>query len=1042
MKAKIKPLLKLLPIVVVLITTSITSTAQYELARPINNQLRTMFSQITYPDTSVEFLYQRSANMIDSTLYDHLNTDTIHTAQWNQIYKEMYYAAHDTNTQIHLDSIDKEITQYAGDTINFGIMHWNHYRLKKVSLTNGNYFVFDTVADILYDHASPVSTPYILDSLFMAAPLKNESEFKNVVYKINPSLIFTDAKTFHAIKSKYILEIDFGDGAGYLTISPTIESFINVTYSSNGKKVIKTRLTPITESGNSFSSRSTINVKLNEIAKVEDYFIRDIPGMTVGVYKACQSGKNNKKIIVIKGIDTYAKIPSKKLSNAYYYSRIKSKHLHNLRNYGYDMMLVDWNDSRVDIRLNAYSLLLLIEKLKMEDAKNGNNQEYVIIGISLGGIVAKYTLNYMESNHYQNDDYEPFFVEAGEQQAREHMWQYKRFKQSHYKYKVWNTLKRKVTKHNTRLLITIDSPHQGANIPLSVQHLMRKGKRIFDLVSRSPESNRAMNERLTMIDKKATKQLLKYWVPYNPVASTTYSHTNSYSAANDFSSFFNQIKFDNGGNPRFCKVVALSDGAMDGSPQQSIITNTDRVPNDYLIKLNADLDINVFWQSINLLHIQAELHTNPAFSSSSETVSYISVGRRIYTIELYWFGVDIVQKYFPVITQEDKAINVQPYCTTAGGIRDEFKLTNMSVYVGGGIIYGMFGLYLDVNIHTHGTHTCFVPLESALNYTGSLPFNNDILNAPIATKMNNTPFDVIAGNVYKRSSTKYSKPNWLNTEHAWIRNDRDKIFNMTQLPAAGANPDSDDKFAYFTCADKGNYQPLRTFLSLEIGDEEMYLENFLTDRQTSYRPEYNVKVNVRNPYYWYPNTTISPLKLKGIFSKKNDFNIVSNSYTYPAHATFLYDVSSFLPSPSPAPARAGLDIAHLNAYSTAYSSGDVPYQICCDPSPRPQPESENSILVKKQQIKDSATLSIYPNPSLENGILWIKSLLPKGETSARVSIYNSIGKQIYTISIEKTKGSIKLEKPLNLRKINLAKGIYVLKLNTKSNTVSKRLIIQ
>src|SRR5690606_32009239 len=122
---------------------------------------------------------------------------------------------------------------------------------------------------------------------------------------------------------------------------------------------------------------------------------------------------------------------------------------------------------------------------------------------------------------------------------------------------------------------------------------------------------------------------------------------------------------------------------------------------------------------------------------------------------------------------------------------------------------------------SNGTGFCFVPLESALDYRGSQSFNNDILNENINTKLANTPFDVIAGQVVQGFSDLGHSNTWSNHKHTANRNDHSMVYNLTQQPAAGATAQSDQEYAYYTCAVVENYEAKRTFLAQEIGDEEL-----------------------------------------------------------------------------------------------------------------------------------------------------------------------------------------------------------------------------
>ncbi|MEZ4857884.1 MAG: T9SS type A sorting domain-containing protein [Flavobacteriaceae bacterium] len=105
-----------------------------------------------------------------------------------------------------------------------------------------------------------------------------------------------------------------------------------------------------------------------------------------------------------------------------------------LRNEGYDIVILNAPQYTTDgkdidgggdyIQRNAMVLAALIEEL---NAQKVGNAELVVLGPSMGGLIARYALAYMEANSIP---------------------------------------------HETRLYISFDSPHRGANIPISLQYLI------------------------------------------------------------------------------------------------------------------------------------------------------------------------------------------------------------------------------------------------------------------------------------------------------------------------------------------------------------------------------------------------------------------------------------------------------------------------------------------------------------------------------------------------------------------------------------------
>ena len=95
-----------------------------------------------------------------------------------------------------------------------------------------------------------------------------------------------------------------------------------------------------------------------------------------------------------------------------------------LRNNGYDMIYLNFYSGGGDIRTNADVLEQLIETVN--DQKIGNN-DIIVIGESMGGLIARYALTSMENSSRV---------------------------------------------HNVSHFISFDAPHLGANIPVGYQKLI------------------------------------------------------------------------------------------------------------------------------------------------------------------------------------------------------------------------------------------------------------------------------------------------------------------------------------------------------------------------------------------------------------------------------------------------------------------------------------------------------------------------------------------------------------------------------------------
>lgn len=95
----------------------------------------------------------------------------------------------------------------------------------------------------------------------------------------------------------------------------------------------------------------------------------------------------------------------------------------------YDFIYIDWDNSLADIRANAKLLIKIIERINQMKASSGSSEKNVIMGQSMGGLVARYALRKME-------------IDAKD--------------------------------HETSIYISHDSPHLGANVPLGALYFIHQ----------------------------------------------------------------------------------------------------------------------------------------------------------------------------------------------------------------------------------------------------------------------------------------------------------------------------------------------------------------------------------------------------------------------------------------------------------------------------------------------------------------------------------------------------------------------------------------
>jgi hypothetical protein len=211
-----------------------------------------------------------------------------------------------------------------------------------------------------------------------------------------------------------------------------------------------------------------------------------------------------------------------------------------LRTQGFDIILVNFPtytrpntttvvDGGVDfIQRNAFVLVEIINQI---NAQKVGSQKNVIIGPSMGGLISRYALRYMEMN---------------------------------------------ALNHDTRLYISFDSPHQGANVPIGFQHL-------FNYMAYGPLGNVAVQPVVDGLIKSpaARQMLIDHMEGHLQTGSTFEFNTDAASllpngAPNFRNSFQNELNAM--GFPTTVRNVSIANGASNGtmnySPNFEVMNHT------------------------------------------------------------------------------------------------------------------------------------------------------------------------------------------------------------------------------------------------------------------------------------------------------------------------------------------------------------------------------------------------------------------------------------------------------------------------------------
>lgn len=434
------------------------------------------------------------------------------------------------------NSIDKRAVNYMDANNNIVpllILNYDYNILKSCALDSG---LIVSREKIMYDSFPRTECPYSIEKVFAATPYLKNMEQTIVTFYIGSEYYFTNNTDLPAT-----IEVDFGDGNGYRTVS--FGNTITITYPNTLEKNI---ITKITYSSSTLKSSSSIAASLCSGPSFP------APGaiwnITATIPYDGQVGNANayvlfhnpsipylrKPLVFVEGVDFGETHYPQRNGDfgwcAFWGSQPDDYEdltnmpsiLNELHAKGYDIILLDFYDGADYIQRNSLVLVELLETIKSSPHPGTELQQTVVIGASMGGQVAKYALSYMEQNNIPTC---------------------------------------------TREYISFDSPQKGANISLGVQYLL-------DFLGNSFPSpvNAKFNDLLDkQINRPAAKQLVNYHYG-NP----SYSGTNS---PNDAAILRSQFYSEIGalGYPKKSRIVAIANGSKVQIPQGISFNAGDKV---------------------------------------------------------------------------------------------------------------------------------------------------------------------------------------------------------------------------------------------------------------------------------------------------------------------------------------------------------------------------------------------------------------------------------------------------------------------------------
>lgn len=412
---------------------------------------------------------------------------------------------------------------------------------------NSNKVTIDAEGFLIENNSS--ENIYTKNTIAILAPLQLNHKGLHVVFSLSENEIFnTTNKEINSIL------IDFGNNDGFKSVSKN-ES-VSISYSEKGNKTITTILN--FSDGSSIESKSTINIKYsnedlaNKFGMAPTTFTSAntaAPNLTpygfandigTGEYEIFLSSDNvlDKPIFLVDGFDPG---DGRDILGMYdLLNFIDNGTPSNLgdvvRAQGFDVVVLNFPvytrpsdmvevDGGADfIERNA---MLLVELIGIINSQKVGSDENVIIGPSMGGLISRYALNFMENQNII---------------------------------------------HDTRLWISFDSPHSGANVPIGFQYLFNKlayGLQLGGLGGdQSVESLRPLVD--DFLRSNAAKQMLVDHFDAHITSGTDFDNTLMLPQKHPWSDiFFNGLNaLTTSGFPETLRKASIINGSGIGNPYQ------------------------------------------------------------------------------------------------------------------------------------------------------------------------------------------------------------------------------------------------------------------------------------------------------------------------------------------------------------------------------------------------------------------------------------------------------------------------------------------
>lgn len=380
-------------------------------AGPIEDRLRVALERLDTHDLQTGVLYDRVLPLSGIERFGGDGRATASRGSWRQLYEELRRASNDPTRRLPADALI-ERARRREEAIPLAVLFDEYERLRPDALERGAVEVRGE--QLVRGSGEAFETR----TAFAAAALREWTYRGNRVRFVLHREDYVSNR--HGAVPR--LEVDLADGLGFRRVS--FDRPLTAQYAETGTKTLRLRATTedgaVVQAAFAFSVRALATVAPDDTIHVTGT-IPYLGGVATGdgyVYLAPGHTQVQNPVVVVEGFDLDNSMNADEL-----YALLNQENLiETLRADGYDAVVLNFVDATDYLQRNSF---VLVELLQQIQGLAGPQTSVALAGASMGGLVSRYALAYMETNG---------------------------------------------PPHLVRTFLSFDVPHLGANIPLGIQY--------------------------------------------------------------------------------------------------------------------------------------------------------------------------------------------------------------------------------------------------------------------------------------------------------------------------------------------------------------------------------------------------------------------------------------------------------------------------------------------------------------------------------------------------------------------------------------------